>query len=120
MKRRLLSFCTLLGLLISVTTAEAHDWCNIELTIEKFMGQIAGCLVSASIEEVAHVGNLSGDHEIYAELVPSVHLSDFRVIASLDICPGDETSSKNDYMFFLREEAGSYNVISYSSFSQPE
>jgi len=102
-------FLFLVSFSVSACANQAHD---VEKVISSFLGEMTECEVDVSLEKSIPVADTGND---YSAMVPKILPSDLEVIASTKMC---EINDK--YYFWLRKSEKGYEVVSYTSFSQPE
>ncbi|WHI47346.1 hypothetical protein [Microbulbifer sp. VAAF005] len=102
-------FLFLVNFSVSACANQAHD---VEILISSFLGEMTECEVDVSLDQSILVSGTGND---YSSMVPKILPSDLQVIASTKMC---ETNDK--YYFWLRKSEKGYQIVSYTSFSQPE
>lgn len=111
--RKIILFCQILLVLnISYACNAETESSKIELAVEVFLRSVSSCDVDAEIENVTRVAESDFD---YSRTLPEILPNDLQILAMVHICNGEDW-----YYLWLRQSGNEYEVISYTSFSQPE
>lgn len=112
-KSLVVRFGLVLAVAVSVTWgAQAFDAKRLDQSIQTHFAQFTDCEVNVDFHSIRPLNEVDWD---YTKILPVLRPDDLDVIADISWC---ETSDK--YSLTVRIEGGTYSVVSYSSFDQPQ
>ena len=94
--------------------AYAFKSCDVEKVVTSFFSDLAKCENDAevSIESIVNSSDTGTD---YSQMKPAILPDDIEVKVEVKLC-----DIKDRYFVWLRKNKSSYDVITYTSFSQPD
>lgn len=107
-------FLILVLLSAIIFPAYALKACAVEEVVTSFFDNLVECEgdTQVSIQSIVYVTETGND---YSKMKPAILSNDIEVKVKTKLC-----GIQDQYFVWLRKNESSYDVISYTSFSQPE